>query len=198
MVEVAYVDQKGNTAAHEVFKGVQELLNAKLATGAKTLPSVLGHGSGSQNIASSETLLAMKTADGLIRKKLNEIYSRGMTLGVRLFGLDVSIEFRYDDIDLRPQIELEAFKAQRQARIIEQLSFGMITDEEACLDLTGTLPPPGMPKLSGTMFSAGNSRGGGENPYSNAPAGGGSGSGSGGGAFNQGTKSPAPTQKRGG
>lgn len=175
---VSYVTSEGagNSSPDKVFEGVQKLLNAKLATGARTLPSVLGHGSGSQNIASSETLLAMKTADGMIRRKLNEMLSKGFTLAVRLFGLDVAISFIYDPIELRPTSELEAFYAQRQSRILEQLSFGLITDEEACLDLTGSLPPPGMAKLSGTMFSAGLGKGG-ENPYSNAPAGGGSGSG---------------------
>ena len=195
MVEVGYVD--GSThAPQEVFKGVQELINAKVATGAKTLPSVLGHGSGSQNVASSETLLAMKTSDGLVRRKLNELYSKGMTLAVRLFGLDVAVSFEYDVIDLRPTVELEAFKAQKQSRILEQLSFGMLTDEEACIELTGSLPPPGMKKLSGTMFSQGESRGGGENPYSPSPTG--TGSQGGGGATNQAIKSDAPVKKRGG
>ena len=197
ILKVSYVDG-GAHAPQDVFKGVQSLINAKLATGAKTLPSVLGHGSGSQNVASSETLLAMKTADGLVRKKLNELYSKGMTLAVRLFGQDVAVSFEFDAIDLRPTVELEAFKAQRQSRILELLSFGMMSDEEACLDLTGSLPPAGMAPLSGTRFSQGESRGGGENPYSNAPAGGGSGSGSGGSANNQATKPDNPAKKRGG
>lgn len=192
-----YIDGATN-APQDVFKGIQELINAKVSTGAKVMPSILGHGAGSQNIASSETLLALKTADGLIRRKLNELYSKAFTLAVRLFGLDVAVTFEYNPIELRPTSELEAFFAQRQSRILEQLSFGFITDEEAAIDLTGALPPAGMPKLSGTMFSQGISRGGGENPYSNAPAAGGSGSGSGGSASNQATKSKAPTGQRGG
>lgn len=192
---VTFIDGSQH-APQEIFAGIQKMIDAKLSTGAKTLPSVLGHGSGSQNVASSETLLAMKTADGMIRRKLNEMYSKGMTLAVRLFGLDVAVSFEYESIDLRPTIELEAFRAQRQSRILEQLSFGMITDEEACIDLTGMLPPPGMKPLSGTMFSSGLGKGG-ENPYSNAPAGGGSGSGSGGDAGQKGRNSDAPTGTRG-
>jgi hypothetical protein len=34
------------------------------------------------------------------------------------------------------------------------LSLGMISDDEACLKLTGQLAPPGL-KLSGTMFKQG-------------------------------------------
>lgn len=191
---VQYVDGAMH-APQEVFQGIQDIVNAKLATGAKTLPSVLGHGSGSQNVASSETLLAMKTADGLVRKKLNEMLSKGMTLAVRLFGLDVAVNFEYEEIELRAAGELEAFRAQKQSRILEQLSLGLITDEEACLDLTGSLPPPGMAPLSGTMFmmpappadAAGNG-------YSGTGVGGGQ---SGGGAGTQKNKTPT-AKKQGG
>lgn len=150
-LKVSYVEG-GTGPVEQTFQGVQDLINAKLSTGAKVLPSVLGHGSGSQNVASSETLLSMKTADGQIRRKLNEMYSKAFTLGVRLFGLDVCVEFTYRPINLRPTIEIEAFEAQRQSRILEQLSIGMMGDEEACLELTGSLPPAGFKPLSGTMF----------------------------------------------
>jgi len=56
---------------------------------------------------------------------------------------------------LRPDLELEAFKSMRQSRILEQLSIGAITDIEAVLDLTGSIPPPGYKSLSGTMFRTG-------------------------------------------
>jgi len=39
--------------------------------------------------------------------------------------------------------------------VLEQLSLGLITDDEASLALTGKLPPPGMKPLSGTMFKQG-------------------------------------------
>lgn len=183
---VKYVEG-GTGPVEQTFEGVQKLINAKLSTGAKTLPSVLGHGSGSQNVASSETLLAMKTADGMVRRKLNEIYSKAFTLGVRLFGLDVSVEFSYRPINLRPTVELEAFEAQRQARIMELLSVGMMTDEEACLELTGNLPPAGFKPLSGTMFYK---------PDASAPAAGAESSTTGG--LNQAISSDAPKGKRGG
>lgn len=178
----------------DVFKAVQAIMNAKLSTGAKTLPSVLGHGSGSQNVASSETLLAMKNANGIVRLKVDELLSRAFTLAVRLFGQDVYVRFESEEIDLRPDLELEAFRAMKQSRILEQLSFGLISDEQACLALTGQLPPPGYKPVAGTRFSEGISRGGGENPYSGTSIGGGQ---SGGGALNQGNKSSAPTQAKG-
>ena len=114
----------------------------------------IGHGSASANFASAEALLYMKTADGLIRKKLNELYSRIFTLAVRLYGVDCYVEFAYEDIDLRPKNEVEAFKAMKQSRVLELLSLGFMSDEEASIMLTGKLPSANAPQLSGTGFRA--------------------------------------------
>ena len=96
-------------------------------------------------------MLFLKHAD-IVRRKLNEFWSRMFTLAVRLFGNDVYIDFQYAQIDLRPTAELEAYRAMYQSRILEQLSLGLVSDEEACVLLTGQLPPAGMAPLSGTMF----------------------------------------------
>jgi hypothetical protein len=70
-------------------------------------------------------------------------------------GQDCYVEFSYANIYLRPESELEAYKSMEQSRVLELLSLGFITDEEASLRLTGNLPPKGMKPLSGTMFKAG-------------------------------------------
>jgi hypothetical protein len=148
-VEYGYMEgQAGDVAG--TFQAVQAILNAKVATGAKTMPAVLGHTS-TANAASAETMLFLKHAD-IVRRKLNEFWSRMFTLAVRLFGNDVYIDFQYAQIDLRPTAELEAYRAMYQSRILMQLSLGMISDEESCVLLTGQLPPAGMKPLSGTMF----------------------------------------------
>lgn len=161
----------GNVTLGKEWEVLQDLVNAKTATGTKVPPSVLGHGSGSQNIASTETLLFLRYCEG-VQNKINSIISRSMTLGVRLLGQDVFVEFAFDRIDLRPDSELEAFKAMKQSRVLEQLSLGLISDEEAGILLTGRVPPAGAPKLSGTFFKAGsqdpNAAG---NPASNTAAG---------------------------
>lgn len=147
-----------------VFTAVQEILNSKTSTGAKTMPAVLGHKS---NDAVSETMLYLKHAD-LVRRKLNEFYSRALTLSIRLFGIDGYVTFTYAKLDLRPDSELEAYKAMFQSRVLEQLSLGLLTDEAACVMLTGQLPPTGMAPLSGTMFKTGSLAGAApiENPQS--------------------------------
>lgn len=188
-IEVAYVDG-GDQDIPDVFSTIQEIMNAKVSTGAKTLPSILGHGSGSQNVASSETLLAMKASNGTVRMKLNELYSKAFTLGVRLFGEDVYVRFEYEAIDLRPELELESFRAMKQARILEMLSLGLITDEEACIDLYGQLPREGFTPLTGTQFFNAPT-GGQDNPYSNTSTG------AGGGTMNQSLKPKTPQQTKG-
>ena len=151
-VEYGYLEGAPNDMSG-TFKAVQDLLNAKLATGAKTLPAILGH-STTSNAASAEAMLYLKHAD-LLRRKLNEFYSRALTVSIRLFGQDAYVDFEYDKLDLRPDSELEAYKAMRQSRVLEQLSLGLLSDEEASLALTGRLPPIGFTPLSGTMFKSG-------------------------------------------
>ena len=130
-------------------------------------------------------MLYMKSANGMVRQKLNEMYSRVMTLAVRLFGQDVYVEFTYEDIDLRPKAETESFQAMKQSRVLELLSLGMISDEEASIQLTGNLPPKGYEPKMGTGFRANTSV---------APAGDGyNGATNSGSALNQNLKSDAPS-----
>jgi hypothetical protein len=144
----------GNVTLNKEYDTLQNMTNAKLATGTKAPPSVLGHGSGSANIASTETMLFLRYAEGL-QNKINSILSRALTLALRLMGEDVYVQFAFDRVDIRPDAELEAFKAMKQSRILMQLSIGLISDEEASLQLTGKLPATGSKPLSGTFFMAG-------------------------------------------
>jgi hypothetical protein len=137
----------------DTLEAVQKILESKLAAGAKTMPSVLGRGEGA-SAATTSTMLFLKNAD-IIRRKLNLLYSRALTMAVRLQGQDCYVEFRYDNIDLRPEGELEAYKAMKQSRVLELLSLGLISDEEACIELTGNLPRDGHTPLAGTMFKNG-------------------------------------------
>ncbi len=169
-IKIEYVNN-GNTALNKEYEVLGGISDAKLATGAKTLPSILGHGSGSQNVASSETLLFMKNAEGMVQAKLNEFYSKAFTLAVRLFGQDVVVEFKYAPVELRPDTELEAFRSMKQSRVLEQLSFGFLTDDEASMQLTGKLTPAGFKPLSGTQFyqAPASADGGGTNKGGGAP-----------------------------
>jgi hypothetical protein len=145
----------GNASPAQEEETLFNIARSRVAAGAKTMPSILGHGGGTQNVASSETLLFAKSASGAIQEKINELYSLAFTLAVRLFGLDCYVDFRYSAVELRPESELEAFRAMKQSRVLQMLSLGFIQDDEASIMLTGNVAPAGFAPLSGTGFMNG-------------------------------------------
>ncbi|MRN38600.1 hypothetical protein CRG49_000635 [Neisseria sp. N95_16] len=161
-LEIDYLS-RGNVSLNTEIDVLQSLINGKASTGSKTMPSILGQGSSSNNIASTETLLFMKSAEG-VQFALNDLFSQALTLAVRILGYDVFVEFTFERIDLRPESELEAFRSMKQSRVLELLSLGMYSDAQASLELIGKIPDPNAPKLSGTMFKYGSTDT--SNPYS--------------------------------
>jgi hypothetical protein len=129
---------------------LQDLINGKISSGAKILPAIIGRGA-SANAASTESMLFLKSVASA-QLEINKLLSRLLTLAVRLMGFDVYVVFALDEVNLRPGLELESFKAIKQARHLELLSLGMETDEYTSIKLTGMLPPIGYNPLAGTMF----------------------------------------------
>ncbi|MCY1373916.1 hypothetical protein D9M69_612180 [compost metagenome] len=80
--------------------------------------------------------------------------SRALTLAVRLLGIEGNVYFEFLPVNLRPEDELEAYKGTKQKRILELLSYGLITDAEACYQL-GVRPQGMFDTLAGTRFYAG-------------------------------------------
>lgn len=132
-----------------------ETLSGLLATSLKSNPSMLGlRMQGSQSLSNTESLVFLKIANAA-RRPVETNMSRILTLAARLYGADVYVKFKFDPINLRPELELEAFKTMHQARILELLSEGFVTDDEAAWDL-GTGPrAPGAPPLAGSGFRRG-------------------------------------------
>ncbi len=129
---------------------LQQVSNMQ-ATSLKAPPSILGiRSEGSQSLANSETLIYLKIAKA-IQGPVCDLMSRALTLAVRLLGVQGYVKFEMDPIELRPDSEREAYKMTKQQRILNQLSLGIISDEQACLDL-GRPYRSDMPKLSGTRF----------------------------------------------
>lgn len=161
----SYID--GGHDPSDIIERVQQVINAKLTSGVKALPVSLGFG-GSANSASAEAMLYVKQAD-MLRRKLQEVYSRALSIAVRLLGYDGYVEFIYDTINLRPEDELEAFKAMEQSRILDLYSLGFLGRDETAVLLTGHLPPETAPDLSGTLFRSGSAQTP-QNPTSNTSA----------------------------
>jgi hypothetical protein len=149
LVDVESIDSVGEKSD---YKQMLEALAGLAASGMKSNPSALGlRLGGSQNVASVESLLYAKVAS-MLHGPVEEVMSRALTLGVRLMGVDAFVKFSFNEIDLRPSLELEAHKSIRQNRTLEKLSLGRITDDEAQIEMGLGPLPPGAPKLSGTGF----------------------------------------------
>lgn len=166
-INVSYLTA-GNNSHDSEIANLQNMIDAKVATGTKTLPAILGYGSTSSNIASTESLLFMKSAEG-VQFALNDIFSQALTLALRLLGYDVFVDFNFKPINLRPDAELEAFKSMEQSRILELLSLGFISEDEASLLLAGKLAPEDIGNLSGSKFTVSKTEV--QNPYSNTSQG---------------------------
>jgi hypothetical protein len=135
------------------YNPLLNVITGQYATAMKTPPSVLGLRleGGSQQMGSVETLIYLKSAKAL-QTPVETVMSRILTLACRLLGSDVYVWFRMDPLDLRPERELEAFLTMRDSRILDRLSLGLISDDEAAIEMDCFPRPPGAPDLSGTMF----------------------------------------------
>jgi hypothetical protein len=150
-IEANYLNSEIGASAD--YKPLIEIVDGTTATALRTPPSVLGKrfAGGSQNISSTESLLFIKQVEGL-RTPVQAVLARALTLAMRLFGFAGYVQLGFAPIDLRPETELEAFKTMHQTRVLELLSYGFLTDQEAAEWLGTGMRAPDAPPLSGTMF----------------------------------------------
>lgn len=139
-----------------LYKEVDQILKDRLTAALKSLPAVLGRDTSSGS-ATTSTYLFLKSA-GMISTKLNTLYSRMLTQAVRLMGMNCFVKFEYEELDLRPKAEQEAYMQMKQSRILMLCSLGFLTTEQTSIELTGALPPEGMPDISGTNFMSGSAQ----------------------------------------
>ena len=135
------------------YTGLLDTFAGMLATGLKTMPSVLGMRlSGSQSLSNTESLIYLKEVTS-IQQPVETVMSRMLTLAVRLAaGTDSYVKFKFNPVDIRPESELSAHRSVDRQGVLQLLSLGYYTDDEAAHKL-GTGPrAPGAPNLSGTMF----------------------------------------------
>ena len=150
--DVAEMDSIQSNGEKRDYSVLLSELSGLAASALKSNPSALGlRMGGSQNVSSTEAMLSMKLAR-LIQLPVETVMSRALTLAIRLYGIDAYVKFRFNPIDLRPEAELEAHKAILQNRVLELLSLGRITDDEAQTMLGLGSLPESADELSGTGF----------------------------------------------
>jgi len=156
-VESKILNEKGSNASLDV-SGIIGILNSINQSALKTMATVIGRGTGSGvNTATVEARIFTMMADE-INKPIADIFSAMFTLALRLQGSQSYVHCYFEKAEMRPLTELEAQYAIKQARYLELLSHGVITDDEFHLQMFGRFRPDSAPELSGTGFYEGSAQ----------------------------------------
>lgn len=148
-VEVSMVNDS-KPATSLPIQNVMDVFTEQNQAALKTMPAVVGKGSNGQ-VASTEARLFAMNCDALNRVVAG-VWSQVLSLACRLAGFQGSIEFMFEPVELRPQLELEPQKTMKFSRMEQALSRGYITDDEFHLAIFARPRPDGAPELSGTGF----------------------------------------------
>ena len=150
-VEVKMINDKNPGGSLQISE-VIETLNGQNQAAMKVVGSVLGRGSSGVNTASVEAMVFAKNASEL-NKPIDYLLSEIFTLALRMSGFDGKAIMYSREVELRTATELENQLTMRQARLLEQLSLGIIDDITYYLEMWGKVPA-NPSALSGTNFQA--------------------------------------------
>lgn len=149
-VEFSILNDKNPGVGIDVTN-VIETLNAQNQAALKTMATILGRGSAGVNTGSVEARLAAMFADEL-NEPLAEILEKMLSFCLHQRGYQGFANVKFRPAELRPDTELEPQRVMKANRLRQDLSDGIITDEEYTLEMYGRLPSPGATPLSGTGF----------------------------------------------
>ena len=149
-VEVGIVNDKKAGMSMDI-EPVIKTLNAQNQAALKTMATILGRGEAGVNTASVEARLFALQCDGL-NVPVALLMSQMFTFLLRLTGSTSRVEVIFTPAEMRSPIELEAQLNLMAARLLYDLSEGIIDDDEYHLRMYGRIRPDSSPILSGTKF----------------------------------------------
>jgi hypothetical protein len=149
-VEPTTINEKAPGIAIDIGP-IIETLNAQNQAGLKTMSTVIGRGTSGVNTASVEARIAAMTADEL-NVPTADALNGAFSFFLALQGVQAYADIRFPECELRPRTELEPQLLAKSTRLRQDLSDGIITDEEYHLEIYGRLPPQGSKPLAGTGF----------------------------------------------
>lgn len=149
-VEPSILNQRQPGSGLQVSE-IIETLNAQNQAGLKVVATVLGRGEAGVNTASVESRIFTLSAES-VNGPIADIMSRILTLALRMSGFDGRAKVWFRHAELRPDLELESLRIQKQSRLLNDLSLGKISDEYYNIEMYGFLAPEGSEELSGTGF----------------------------------------------
>jgi hypothetical protein len=140
-----------NPAAQLDITNVIEVLNESNQAALKVMSTIIGRGESGVNTASVEARIFSMNAEQ-INRPIIDIMSKALTLALRLSGSQSRVDFSFEPVEMRPDLELENHRSIRQGRLLEQLSLGLITDDEYHIQMFGRIRPDEVEEMSGTRF----------------------------------------------
>lgn len=140
-----------NPAAQLDVSQIVETLNAQNQAALKVMATVIGRGESGVNTASVEARIFSLNAEQL-NKPLADFMSQLLTFALRLNGSESRVEFNFERVEMRPEMELEPQKSVKQTRMLNLLSYGLISDDEFHLKMFNRIRPDEIEERSGTGF----------------------------------------------
>lgn len=148
--EIKILNDKNPGMALDIT-AIINVLNAQNQAGLRSMATILGRGESGVNTATVEARIFAMNAQA-INGPVGELLSRMLTMALRLQGSESRVVVSYPEIELRSELELEAQLNLKSNRLRQDLSDGLITDDEYHLWMYRRLRPDAAPELSGTGF----------------------------------------------
>lgn len=148
--ELKILNEKNPSAGLDISQ-IINVLNAQNQAGLRTMATVLGRGESGVNTATVEASLFAKNS-GSLNPMIGRMFSGILTMAIRLQGSESRVEVEYPSIDLRSALEMEPQKQLKANRLRQDLSDGLITDDDYHIQMYGRIRPDNVPELSGTGF----------------------------------------------
>jgi hypothetical protein len=153
-VEIGTAGGKGGGALIDPEK-LMTVIDNLIMSGLKTLSTILGRRStgNTESFAKLEIKLYMKGVEAL-QSIIEDAMSRALTLYLNYIGKQAYVEFKFNPIEIRTELEQEQM---RQIQILNTVTLrdqGFITQDEASIKLTGNLPASQTPVINNTPTNA--------------------------------------------
>ncbi len=148
--EAKTINEGGPSSSMDV-KAIIEVLNASNQAALKTMATVIGRGDSGVNTSTTEARIFSMSADQLNVPVANML-SQMFTFALRMAGSESIVTVEFLNAEMRPELELEPQLSTKQARLLTNLSYGLITDAEYHDKMFNRPKPDASPELSGTLF----------------------------------------------
>ena len=138
--EVSYLELK-NKGTLDISVLV-EVLNSLILNALKTTKTAIGKALGpgaSEGYTSAEMTMYVKSLQGF-QKVVKTFYDRLFTLAIHTKGIQGYADWTWQQIELRSQKEMAQFEQVHIDNTLKLVSEGYLSDEEACMKLTGHSP----------------------------------------------------------